>query len=222
MITIPEIKLKAILDGLLSYVSTDWNNYPTDRTKTYLYRLFYGNVLGGFDFYTQSIEILNRTAASSRKLETRLEFDRERAMLPTIFINTPSDRLDGENSIGMGSLDEYYYEEEDGVTTDIYRRTFGGEYELIITSSNQHETLLIYNLLKALFVSAADTLAMQFDGTFSYVGKKLLPKDDMTPTPLYMRAIGIHIQYTLEVPSIVKKDLLGEITFAMATIIEDE
>jgi hypothetical protein len=218
MIEIPQVKIQKILEQLIRWVASDYSikKVAGIEEESWLYRVFYGLNAGSFDYYKSSIEVIvNRGENSPRRLEIRRDFDRTRATLPTIFINTPQENEEGVNFIGINanlSSDEYY-ENEDGTTNETYGRTFRGTYELMVTSDNKDEAELIYRFLQSIFIAAGDTLSEMFDGTFKFSGKQLIPNPDVMPAPVMIRVLTIQLDSTIIVPRITLDSYLDEITF---------
>lgn len=220
MSKIPTIELKKLLDGLLSWVADDYNNHA-DKTNTWLYRVFYGNSITGFDFYTQAVEIATRKENSLRKVETRIIFDKDRAELPTIFIQMPGEQKGGSNAIGMNVQDDYFEDEVDEKYSLKYQRYFTGNFELMITSGNSFECLLIYELLINLFIAAADSLTSLYQN-FDYSGKDLMPNKGLIPYNIFMKSISLNLTYEREVPTIHEEDFGGNSIIANTLLIYDD
>lgn len=211
MANIPLLTLKQILDGLLKWITANENDVNIPADEKWLYRNFNDVGLGTYDFLAQLKNIVLRTSKNARKLETRLMFDLSRANFPTIHIHLPQENLGSENSIGTSVSSEMYLN-SDNTANLIYSRSFGSSYDLIITSDNDMEVVMIYEFLKRLFVSAADTLRETFK-TFDFSGKELIPNYDVVPSNVYFRAITIKIDDTITTPSIVKIDTITDLNF---------
>lgn len=207
MTQLPTLELKKLLDTLITWVADNYTSH-TDKTQSWLYNVFYGNVTGNFDFYTQAIELINRDEGNPRKLETRLTFDKDRADLPTIFITVPGETKDGPNAISMNSDSDYYEDSENETFSYPYERHFKGTFDLMITSTNSLESMLIYELLICLFIASADSLQNLYS-LFEYSGKDLMPNKNVTNFNLYIKTISLTLTYKREVPSIVSSPLGG-------------
>ena len=217
-ISIPTLKIKKILDTLVSIIRLDYTTHKAAGTyqDSWLWRVFGGVKYGNFDYYVQAIEILcTRDDNSPRKLNIRKEFSLvDKPLCPTIYINSPSEREEGVNSIGYGQDTGLYYVNQDGSTTDQYFATFGGDYELIVYSPNPDENELLYRFLEALFISANDTLTLSFDGIFKFSGKLLMMKEDALSPPIFMKSWAIYIQHRVEVPKLaISETMLNDIEF---------
>lgn len=216
-IIIPQIRIKEILDEIISLIKEQHNTKVAAslETESWLYRNFYGVKVGTFDYYEQAKELfVNRGEESRDRLEIRRDFDRDRASLPTIFINTPSESQDGVNAIGMNyDVGSTYYENDDGSETDSYGRAFRGVYELMCTSSNKDEVELLYRFLECVFIAFADTWNDNFNDTFTFSGKQLMPNPDVIPTPLMIRVWTITIGDIQEVAKFDTVEYLEDVLF---------
>jgi hypothetical protein len=217
-IVIPNLEIKVILDQLVSIIRLDYSTHKTVGTlsESWLYRVFNGVKFGSFDYYIQAIEILcTRDDNSPRKLNIRNGFSLvDKPNTPTIHINVPSEKEDGVNTIGMGLDSGGYYENADGTETPQYFRTFGGHYELMITSPNVDEVELLYRFLQALFISANDTLCDIFDGIFKFDGKQIIANNELMPTPMFIKVWDIYVQHRVVVPRLaISETMLNAVEF---------
>lgn len=211
MTNIPVIELKRTIDALLDWVADDYTN-ATDKAKSWIYRVFNGISIDNYDFYVQAVDLITRTEESPRKLESRVAYDRDRATMPTIFINMNGDRLDGINSIGQ-NIKTPYYENEDGSYSLSYARCFSANYELLITSSNTYTTQLIYELVECLFQAAIDTLNVSYENITFGGGKDLMINRGIIPNGTFMKSLTVGITYKREVPSIATLEGASNVEF---------
>jgi hypothetical protein len=195
-----DYKLKKTLDGLLLWVGNNETDTTIPTDEKFLYRLFNGEVYDGYNFLVQARSIIGRTNNSSRKLETRMQYDPTRTTMPTIHITLPADNVGKQNSVGMG-LSNDLYTNDDGYYHGQYQRGFNTNYDLIVTSGNANEAALIYELLMHLFIAAADTLNQEFD-LFSYKGREMMMNNDAVPDRILMKTISLNVEFKRYAPSI--------------------
>lgn len=213
---IPNMTLRNTLIQLISIVVSDYNAKVAAslESESWLYRTFNDTVYGNFDFYQQAINVIvNRDNKNYRKLEVRHEFDPSKAATPSIFINTPSEDQDGENTIGLNMDTGSYYDNSDGTTNDTYSRTFRGTYEIMITSDNSMEVELIYRFLQAIFISSADTLNDIFSGTFSFSGKSVMANPNLINYPLFIKTWTVRVDNKITAPVLPITEYLGKVKF---------
>lgn len=206
------VKIKNILDGLLRWVYNNQTDTSIPTSDKYLYRLFYGIESDGYDYLQQAIELVTRTDKNPNKLQTRLQFDPERATMPTIHVTLPSDAIGKQDTLGINTTN-LFYESGLGTYVNQYQRSFTTNYDLIITSSNANETDLIYELLMHLFIAGADTLNKHFD-LFSYTGREIQMMNDFIPDRIFTKAIGLNVDFVRYTPVIgYEKEFITSLDF---------
>ena len=159
-----------------------------------------------------AIEIFLRQPTDHRKIETRLLFDVDRAALPTIHVREPSKNKGKQD--GIGNFDQGFFGNLDDSTQDIRRRSFDSNYELMITSMNRHEVIIIEEVLLALFIGAQDSfvLADPFY-TIQFSVKELIANNELVPNPLFIKAIGLNVSYDKKYPDLSEDQILHKILF---------
>ena len=215
MISIPNLKIKKILDELIAMVILD----HTDKIaadlepESWLYRTFHGVEYGNFDFYEQAVNVLvDRDRFDPKKLDVKIGWNMSNTTRPSIHIVAPAESQGGESSIGMSEDTNKFYNNEDGTSVEKTGRSYEGGYELMINSDNEFEAELIYRFLQALFQSAYDTLQNSFSGTFSFSGKQVVFDPEIIPYN-FMRVMTININHTIEVPKFTLTNYLNDVRF---------
>lgn len=190
------VSIRNVVEDLLNWVRDDITANELTPELSWLYLTFHELSLEGLNFYDVLLKLLTYGDENQRKLEIRMMFDRDRANLPTIHINYPTEEgRSGDNSINTGGS------EESGV--GLYSRSFTGQYELIITGGNSIEVVMLYEFVDALLIAGADTLAYHFD-RFEISGRQLMVNQDMIPYLTFYRAVGLTLQSKKYVRSITK------------------
>jgi hypothetical protein len=215
MIQMPDIKLKTLLDAILDRIKNDYVD-ASDKTQTFLYKLYNGIEKGNYDFLENSIKIFNRQVDDPRTIDTRNFFDRERANLPTIHVTMPPEQPHGD---GIG-FDEGYVENtpvgDIGTATSMtehYTRAYNKKFDLVITGSNTFEVTLISFTLKAALINNLESL--EYNGfrnpkIFDSTGVLIMP--DIQP-PGYRRTISLDCWYELVVPKFDSVSIVNSIDF---------
>lgn len=206
---LPEVKLKAVIDNLLDWITNDFNSVPNEE-DSFLYQSLYGNAIGVFDFYEQGKNIFLRTSDDPRKLETRVMFDPTRATLPTIHIVLSSENTGRDNAVGINRGDNNFIR-SDGKKQPIYSRSFDARYQLAITSNNPFETVLIYQCLKAALIAGMDSMIFAGLRLPSLTGDDLELGGEQVPS-LFVRSLNVEVDYDMSVPSLTTYNVLNKIT----------
>lgn len=220
-ILIPELSLFRIIEGLIDHIKVDWES-TANKPDTMIYQVFNGLLHDKKDYYQQAIDLFTRKIDHPRKVSARLFFDAERAKVPTIHITMPADS-DGENSIGVGEsgMPESMLE---GATslTPIYERRFDTTFQIICTSDNHSEVLIMYHMLRAGLISIFDTISLQGLENAKMSGQELRIKSDLVPENIFMRGIGITSSYEVKVPRWWSEQKIVDIFLSPPNIAKDE
>ena len=214
---IPEIKLKRIIDSWLLAVENDYN-IQTDEKNSFLYKIFSGNVLGTYDFFTQAKALIIRSTDHPRKLQTRIFFDSTRASIPTIHITLPSDSPYSD-SIGFNPNYGDALFTDDNTGFQIQRnRNFNTRFNVVATSDNTFEVLILYYLLKAMIVGNYETLELNGLRNVKISGQDLMIDPHLMPSNVFMRGLILDIFYEFTVPQINLEEMLADVEFAPAIV----
>ena len=158
MLFLPEIRLKKICDALIEYLITDLKEHldSGEENKSYLYLLFhedeYDNTSS--EYYNQAKVFFLRKESDPRYLKIYAIFDRRRAELPTIHIVVPQD---SESILSIGDIEGDIYEE---TLNEKLERGFETQFNLITTSNNIMEVIIINYVLRALLIGSVSNLAV--------------------------------------------------------------
>lgn len=184
-----------------------------NREESFLLRCFDSeDVSDGIDYKLLAIEIFTRSTLDRRKIETRLLFDKDRATLPTIHVREPA-KIKGKQD-AIGYIDEDLYENEDGSFFGVRRRSFDSQFELLITSMNRHEVIIIDEVISSLLIAAQDTLALHEPFyAFNFSTKELIANNELIPEPLFIKSIMMNLSYDKIVPDLSRNELLTSILF---------
>jgi hypothetical protein len=213
MALIKVVKVKKIVDALLEYVQVDYNTV-TDKTKSFLYKVLGDNVEGDYNFYEQAKGIFLRTDTTPRKIKTSLMFNKDTNGAPHIHVREASRSKGSFNTIG-GAIGEINLN-EDGTFSEEYRDTKMGAYEVLITSLNPLETILIAEVMYTLMYGAYETFQAEFS-TFNFSLKELVFQNNLA-AQLYVKSINIDTQQENVIPSVITNEVLDKVNFLVSNI----
>jgi len=212
MILLPEIKIKALLDAYLGLIYNDYIN-TSNKTKTFIYKLFNGNKVDNYDFYLQAVKILSRSKDDPRKLEVRTFFDRSRASIPTIHINLPAESPIGDGIGFDPNYEQPEFNDTDSTFQETVTRTFATKYNIIVTSDNQFEVVILYYALKAIMISNYESLEMNGLRLPKFSGQDMILRDDLVPNAIYARSLSLDTMYEFTVPNLYLKSFPQNVEF---------
>lgn len=209
------VRVKKIIDALLEFVKADYELKVTEEItdESFLMRCFDDDdTVEDISYRDLAKEIFTRGVDDHRKVETRLMFDVDRAALPTIHVREPA-KSKGKQD-GIGNMDQDFWENADGGSNDIRRRSFDSQYELMITSMNRHEVIIMEEVILGLFIGAQDSLALQEPFyLINFTVKELIANNELVPNPLFIKAIGLNVSYDKKYPDISNNVVLHKIMF---------
>ena len=195
---IPEVILRKIIESLLQYVKNDYLS-ATDKTKTLLYHYFNNNIDEKREYFEQAVNLFTREHNNPRRIEVRTAFDAERARIPTVHITIPSENQTN-NVLSNDESDSQTLFELQTTKSPAYRKSFQSTFQIVITSDNSSEVLLMYHLIRAGLISVLDTLSLSGLQNAQLSGQELRINSDLVPENIFMRSIGISFFYEVEVP----------------------
>lgn len=219
---IPEVTLQNSIEAILSFIRTNWSN-NADKTKTMLYKLWNGVTYGRYDMYTQAQTVFLKTDDDPRKLKVRPSFDNELAGIPSIFINLPSEESGYADGLGIDEGEaDYTYDDDNLEYTKNYGRGFSSNYNIVISSDNRNEVILIYHTLRALLIPLFNHVMFEGLENPKISGRDLQIHSDIVPKHIFMRAITFTSSYRVNVDDFTANQMFQSITFQGTPTLSDE
>lgn len=198
----PEIVLLSAIQNLLNFVRKDLKDHATTNTpeQSYLYKVFNQSALENYDYYNECKVILQNNKNSQRYFTVDIAFNSAKNVFPSGYI-----ALGAEQEVGNGmSNDEGYdtsFGHGDVNTGAVYTRRYGTTYLLYLYSDNYLEVAVLYSLMKTLFISFTDHLAVMGIGNLTVAGQDINQVPDMVPKNTFLRAMSIRFEYETAAPS---------------------
>lgn len=209
MITVPEVKLKNIVDYCLDYLRDNYNGV-SDKNMSYLYTVLEGIDLDGYDYFENAVHILTKSKANPRFIETHLFLNPNRFTLPTIHIGLPNENP-GPHGLGFDTLYNFG-QMEDLTNNSVSERAFNSRFNLVFTSDNTNEVLIMYYVMRACLIGNVEFLEMNGLRNPSFSGADILLNQDIAPQT-YARALHIDCFYELTAPSFKEYEEMHKIHF---------
>lgn len=227
MALIPILKVKKFVDLLLAFVKADYEN-ATVKTNSFLYKVLGDNIDNGWDFYTQGVEIFTKRGTDNRQLETRVMFDRSRAGLPTIHVREPAKGKGVFDGIGFLGEGIFVNEAEvvNGITlpstiSSTVRKSFKSNFELMITSGNSLECVVIQEVLESAMLASLDSLTIDFFELIDFASKELMMNNDSERSGLFIKTIELAIGYEKSnIPKLYTEENIKIIQFENPTLLD--
>lgn len=212
---IPETIILDSLEKGLQFVRTDYqtNLDANAEQDSYLYRILQGIGIERYTYFTQGKKVFLAEEDDPRRLNIDLAYNMDVSKVPSVYIALANEQ-NGQNGLG---LDEGYQDEitnEDGTTLAVFTRRKNTSYNIMVTSDNSNEVVMIYHFLYALLTSLTPHLNMRGLENISIGGQDLQLRGDLIPKHIFMRALVINLQYETSVPDLSKNPTAGVIFFS--------
>lgn len=208
----PEVVLYNLLNNIIKLFRDDLDSCIKAEAEesSILYRLLgvdeWGDALkiNFYNIYKQAKKILlvkdNLKVHYGYSLDTTTSVD--------ICILLPSEN----GRVGIGA-DEGYLETstEDGIQ-NYNTQVFESTYQLMVTSNNSNEVLVIYTLLKSALLMVIDQLELFGFRNPRFSGQDIVMQEDLSPVPLFHKVLNIEFMYEHNVPQVLQVDFLKKLT----------
>jgi hypothetical protein len=219
-----------ITKGLNSFIAFAIASYTadvtSDKSNNVLYDLFFVDDNGDepgidtFNYYTQSVAILTKPNTEPRQLQIFQGYNQQRAGLPTVHVLLPSESKGRQDSIGDSVGDPaVIYNSTTQIITLTKQKSFAPTYNLMITSGNSSEVLLIYYFLRAMFILFDEHFELKGLRDVKFSGADIAFQPDLPPG-IFHRNLSLSFDYLIDIkvsyPSAINNGLTVQ-----ATICED-
>jgi hypothetical protein len=153
-----------------------------------------------------------RDSKDPGKIEVRLFFDYKRATFPTIHIILPSENEVNQSIGHYDGAGEYVGVNGIEYKSLLYKR-FSTTYQLVCTSENTYEVILLHHLMKYLLICFLDSLLINGFETMELSSQDLNLNQDLIPKAIFSRSIGINVSYDFAVPESARHKLATSLIF---------
>lgn len=213
LMVIPEYLLHSTISSMLAKVRLDFAAHSADTTKSLLYKMTQGITFERYAAFTELSKIICGKKDDPRRLEVDLMFNLKRNGPPTIHITLPAETAASQGN-GLGTDENYedpQYDTDEVENTDIvdgdndadvpettmsvFSRRFRAAYNVVVTSDNSNEVVVVYHFIRQLLISAIPHLSLAGIENVSFGGNDVRPYTDVTANQLYMRAIIVNMEY---------------------------
>jgi hypothetical protein len=216
-IRIPEYIIFYALEAGFKYIQTDYES-QSDKTKSLLY--FYLSNVGiqRYQFFEQAVAVFVKAKDDPRKLTLDLMFNRAKETVPNIYISLPSEQP-AQNTLGFGEtdiqalFDDFDNNGENGAYRTSFTRRFATTYNLIITSDNDNEVVLIYHVLKALIMSLNVHFALAGLQNLKIGGSDLKSFGKEIAINGFARSLSMSFEYETSAVDFSKYPMINQLVF---------
>lgn len=215
-ILIPEIIIYKSLKSFFEVCKLDYKN-KIDKTETYLYRIFgkdeNGNdlIFENVKIFEQAVDLLTENPTAQRQLQINLGFNLERVELPTLHLMLPDEQ---PGNVAIGS-DEGYAESVLTKTSQTLVKTYTARnhvaFNILLTSKNYLEIIIIYNFLKSIIISLQKHLELNNLQNVAIGGSDVMFDDSILPPYVFSRNFNMKFTYDYTVPDLNEEGIISQI-----------
>ena len=207
-----------INNGGIGYTTTPTITFIPDESKTLLYRILSDQNIQRYKLYEQGKAVFLATTDNPRILDVNMFFNSGRAHIPTIHITLPSETTI-HNTLGIGEgfrdpiFDTTFIGGEESATSykETYNRRFKAAYNLVITSDNTNEVVLIYHFLRSMLISMINHLNLAGLENINLGGRDIQLNSELVPNAIFVRAISLDFEYDVGAVALFGHDVLHNI-----------
>lgn len=210
-VLMPELIIYKTLKAIFKIVRDDFRERSLE--DTILYHLFAIDECGEevawekFNYFDQAKQLFIDNPES---VQINLGYNMEVSSVACIHIMLPNET---GRPFGIGGDENYIgsaAQTEEGIHQAIFTELFDATYNLIITSENTLEVLIIYHFLKGALISLHAHLGLSGLRLPKISGQDIQLQADLVPTHLFHRALGLSFVYEVHIPDIMRKRLIKD------------
>lgn len=211
---IPALRLYRYLVALTEILINDLKQEQTQE-RTILYQLLYDAIYKKDVYYDAAKELFLRSDEHPRKIQLNLAYAAERADLPSLSLSMPTDSPDQSlDSLGVGE-DHYFVKTNQANTTDakfpIFSRHFNAKLDVLVSSSNFMETIILYKVYQGLLIMVLPQLDIDGFVNPKISGSPVQVNPEIIPTNLYTIVLSLMFSYEVKVQSNVARDIITKL-----------
>jgi len=196
MLIIPEAILLDSLRKGLKLIRDDYNANKSDPPTTLLYKILSGNVIQRYDLFEQAKQVFITTEGNDpRHLDVNLFFNAKRAHIPTIHITLPGED-EKDNALGLSNgYQQPVFNSGETQYNQVFNRRYNATYNIIVTSDNTLEVVLIYHFMRSLLISLNPHLSLAGLTNIKMGGSDININSEIVPVNVFVRGIKFNFQY---------------------------
>lgn len=215
---IPEIEIYNMLLAIFKHIRLDYAANTATPDDSLIHLMFNkdrcGNELnlGNFNWVEQAVEIfVGRGVDSPRRIDVGFGYNQNRNSKPTIHIMLPSETSGGSPiglnegyrpAIGIGDKQHAVYTMRSSCT-----------YNLLISSDNSSEVVLIYTALRTMFLSIKTHLELLEYYNVTFGGGDVMLDSDFAPPNIYHRNFTLSFEFPFDGIDLKGKDKILNLNF---------
>lgn len=213
-VLMPENIIYKSLESMFKVIKLNWAS-KTNKDDTLLSAFFKKDVndndivFNSLNYYEQAIKLF-----IEKNIQINMGYNMEVANIPSVHILLPNE---SGKPFGIGAdegyVDNNYETEGDNeFVTPVFTSSFDSTYQIMVTSTNIFEVLLIYNLMKIGILSLYEHLEFSGLRNIKIGGQDVNFQSDLLPTHIFHRTLSLSFFYEMSAPSFFREQVIKEFT----------
>lgn len=214
----PDTLIYNSLKIFLQLIKTDYTANAADLSKSILNTLFDKDEndldidFETFDYLTQAKNVF-----INKNVQVNMGYNLETAAMANVHILLPNE---SGSPFGIGADENYQPQintienegtvDEETFAQEIFTKRFESTYQLIITSENIFEVLLIYYYLKSCLISLHYHLELMGLRNLKIGGQDINIQQDSIPTHIFHRTLTMNFFYESNVPNFLRSKIIKQ------------
>lgn len=201
-ITIPENIIYDSLDAILEIVKNDLENTSIPENKKILFEMLAvnergeRNVLNSMDYYNEAKRIF------LKKPNLYFGYNQESSDMPAIHVIMASDSGKSPTPhVGEGTQEDII-NMTDRTDSRVFTFLYGAQFNILITSENWSEVVLIYHTIKSLLLQLTEHFELSGLQNMTVSGQDITMQMDYMPVNIFHRIIALNFGYMTNVKSL--------------------
>jgi len=209
-VLMPEIVLYNTLKSFFKIIKDDFSE-QTEQEDTLLYKIFAKDncdndvKFENFNYLEQAIQtFVNKTP------EVNLGYNMEVSAMGCVHILLPQET---GKPMAIGADENYQpniINSEETEYRAVFTQSFSSTYNLMISSENTFEVILIYNLMKAGLISLNAHLGLSGLQNPRIGGSDVTMQNDLIPPHIFHRSLTINFDYEVNVPNFFSRKIIKD------------
>lgn len=221
---LPELVIYNSLVSIIKMLRKDIEDNAANEQNTILYRLFSKDEEGDtlqlnlMNIYTQAKKIVTNKG----NLSVNYGYNQKVAQNISLHIILPQESATMAIGADEGYLSEYTTDSSGKVTEErmFFTQMYKSTYQIMITSNNSAEVMIVYNILKCMLLMLVPQLELMGLRTPTFSGNDIVMQDDLSPVPIFHKVINVTFQYEHNVPQTLVNAAAGKFYVTMRMVEE--
>lgn len=217
-ILLPEVVIYKTLESIVSLIRKDLTQHSDNDKDTILYRILGVDEAGEpiqMNLYNYFLQAKKMFSVPSN-FKVNFGYNLEVAKMISFHILLPSETATAAIGEDEGYISDVERDPETGFMTGIqpyFTQMYESTYQILISSNNSSEVNVAYNVLKSMLLMVVPHLELMGLRIPSLSGNDIVMQEDLTPVPIFHKALNLSFKYEHNVPQLLFQDVAKRFHF---------